>query len=318
MYIGIDIGGTKIAAGIVEKDGRLKQTNEMLTPGTDDLNVFINELSRLIDPLIKDVPEIEKIGIGIPGSIGKNGELINIPNLPCLTDISLEQFITKLKEKHDAQYLVENDANCAALAELYYGSGKGLRNFVYLTISTGIGSGIILDGKLYKGPDGTAGELGHMIINSDGPQCNCGNRGCWEALGSGTALARMAQVKIAEEKAESKIMQIAENDIEKIDAKVIAEAAREKDELALDLFKINGYYNALAIANIVNILDTQAVVIGGGLSLSGEIFFKAIENALKMFVLMNPEKSINIIPAKYQNEAGMIGAAVLCNAEIVR
>ncbi|MDR1323280.1 MAG: ROK family protein, partial [Candidatus Margulisbacteria bacterium] len=227
-----------------------------------------------------------------------------MPNVPQLNGVDL---LAELNKIYPAEYVIENDANAAALAELKYGAGRNYKNFIYVTISTGVGGGIIIDGRLYAGANGTAGEFGHAILWPDGPLCGCGNKGCWEALGSGTALAKMAAA--AAENSETRIKELAKDG--KITAETVVEAAKLGDETALDLLDKNGYYNALGIANLVNTFDPEVIIVGGGVTFNGDYFFQPLFKNLKTFKLLNPEQSIKILRAECGRDTGLLGAVAL-------
>ncbi|GBR77520.1 sugar kinase NBD/HSP70 family [Candidatus Termititenax dinenymphae] len=298
MYIGIDLGGTKITAGLADAAGRILQKETIKTAQN-----VVEQLAALILKLSAG-QNILKIGLGIPGQV-KNGSVINMPNVPQLNGVDL---LAELKKLYPADYTIDNDANAAAVAELKYGAGKNYKNFIYVTVSTGIGGGIIIDGKLYSGANGTAGEFGHTIIVPDGPQCGCGNKGCWEALGSGTALANMAAAKL-ESGVETKLKELLKGG--KVNAELVVEAAKLGDAVAQELLDVNGYYNAIGIANLVNTFDPEVIIVGGGLSFNGDYFFQPLLKSLKMFQLLNPEKSIEILRAGCSKDAGLLGAVAL-------
>jgi len=305
MYIGIDLGGTKIAAARSSAEGRILQRENLKTDKSADPQEVVRQLVFLIRKLAPDAPEL-KIGIGVPGQVHQ-GLVINAPNIPQLNGLDL---LKRLNELCPAQYVLANDANAAALAEHKYGAGKNYQNFIYLTVSTGIGGGIIVDGKLYTGANGTAGEFGHTIILPDGPPCGCGNKGCWETLGSGTALAKMALAKIAGG-VQTALTALSGGVDEKINAELIVEAAKAGDAAAKELLDVNGYFNALGIANLVNTFDPEAVIVGGGVSFNGEYFFQPLTRALKLFKLLNPSRTIAIVPAGCKQDAGLLGALSL-------
>ena len=303
MYICVDLGGTKIVAGLADASGKILHKEIVKTDkSSDPLNV-IQQLSELAKGLASGQKNI-KIGIGIPGQV-KNGCVINMPNIPQLNGVDLLQ---KLTEFFPAEYVIENDASAAAVAELKYGAGQGYKNFIYVTISTGIGGGIIIDGKLYTGANGTAGEFGHTVILPDGPPCGCGNRGCWEALGSGTALAKMAEAKISSGTA-PKLKERAKDT--PVNVELLVEAAKQGDTDALELLDVNGYFNALGLANLVNTFDPEVIILGGGLSFNGDYFFQPLLKSLKMFKLLNSQNSIQILPAGCKQDAGLLGAISL-------
>ncbi|GBR75876.1 sugar kinase NBD/HSP70 family [Candidatus Termititenax persephonae] len=298
MYIGVDLGGTKITAGLADKAGQILQKETVRT----GQNVT-EQLAELIQRLSAG-QHITKIGLGVPGQV-KDGQVFSMPNIPQLGGVNLWSALNKL---YPADYTIENDANAAAMAELRYGAGRGCRNFIYVTISTGIGGGIIIDGKLYAGANGTAGEFGHVILLPDGPLCGCGNKGCWESLGSGTALAKMVAAKVESGEA-TRLKELAKAD--QLTAETVVEAAKQGDPTALELLDVNGYYNAIGLANLVNTFDPEMIIIGGGLSFNGDYFFQPLLKNLRMFRLFNPEHSIKILRAGCGRDAGLLGAVAL-------
>ncbi|GBR73993.1 glucokinase [Candidatus Termititenax aidoneus] len=297
MYIGLDVGGTKITAGLADASGKILQRETSQTASN-----VVEQISALIQKFSAG-QKIAKIGLGLPGQL-KNGVALNMPNVPQLNGVDL---LAELNKIYPAEYVIENDANAAALAELKYGAGRNYKNFIYVTISTGVGGGIIIDGRLYAGANGTAGEFGHAILQPDGPLCGCGNRGCWEALGSGTALAKMAAA--AAENSETRIKELAKDG--KITAEIVVEAAKLEDQTALDLLNKNGYYNALGIANLVNTFDPEVIIVGGGVTFNGDYFFQPLFKNLKTFKLLNPERSIKILHAECGKDTGLLGAVAL-------
>ncbi|MDR2429264.1 MAG: ROK family protein [Candidatus Margulisbacteria bacterium] len=298
MYIGLDVGGTKITAGLADARGEILQRETSKTAPN-----VLEQISALIQKFSAG-QKIAKIGVGLPGQL-KNGVAINMPNVPQLNGVDL---LAELNKIYPAEYVIENDANAAALAELKYGAGRNYKNFIYVTISTGVGGGIIIDGHLYTGANGTAGEFGHTVLLPDGPPCNCGNRGCWEALGSGTALAKMAAAAVAENSG-TRIKELAKDN--RITAEIVVEAAKLEDQIALELLDKNGYYNALGIANLVNTFDPEVIIIGGGVTFNGDYFFQPLFKSLKTFKLLNPEQSIKILRAECGKDTGLLGAVAL-------
>lgn len=309
MYIGIDFGGTKIAAGLADQKGKLISKITVKTLKTDNSTVIFSQLIEVIETLKKRAGKrkIKAIGMGIPGQVDSKGRIFNMPNVLALVG---KNVLSELKKIIKIPVVIENDANAAALAELKYGAGKNLDSFIYITVSTGIGGGIILNKKLYTGANRTAGEIGHMVLVPGGPTCGCGNKGCWEAVGSGTALSNMAKAKILSG-AKTKIIELALGDINKINGEVIVQAAKQNDPVAIELLDVNAFYNAMGIANLVNCFDPQAIIIGGGLSFNGEYFFKPLKKCLKYFKLLNSRNSIPILKAGCHKDAGLFGALSL-------
>lgn len=309
MLIGLDIGGTKIAAGLADEQGKLLKKLVLPTCTSANKEQVIKQLLSIIEELAGAAPKRStfKVGIAIPGQANQKGKIFNIPNIPALKGVNLAQ---KLQSQFKAKYSLENDANAAAVAELVFGAGKTLNNFIYITISTGVGSGIVLNKQLYKGATGSAGEAGHMILFPNGLLCGCGNYGCWETLGSGTALANMAKAKVLN-KEKTLINKLADNNLKNITAKIVFAAALQNDPLALNLVKINTFYNAMGIANLTNLFDPEAIIIGGGLSFAGKIFFDNLKYHLTFFKKLNPTNSIKILKAGCKKESGLLGALAL-------
>lgn len=251
--VGIDIGGTKIAGGLASLDGKITLWQSLPVEAEKGSEAVSEKLTSLISSLLKAKEGIKVISIGVAcaGLIDTaNGMVIASPNLPW-REYPLKE---KLASFNLPVYLI-NDADAAALGEYHFGAGRGVRNLVYITVSTGIGGGLILDGRLYTGL-GVAGEVGHMTIQSDGPLCNCGNYGCWEALASGTAISRMAKERWGRE----------------VTAKQVYQEALGGDREAAEVIRLAGKYFGIGLANLVNIFGPELIVIGGGVSKMGEMF----------------------------------------------
>lgn len=309
MYIGIDLGGTKIAAALADSKQRIVKKVYEKTIQDKEPKKLINQLSSIIKNLENiTAKKIKAVGLAIPGQIDSQGKIFNIPNIPALKDI----FILKELQKSTKQrFVIENDANAAALAELKFGSGKNLSNFIYLTVSTGIGGGIIINKKLYRGAHGSAGEIGHMILIPNSQLlCGCGNKGCWETLGSGTALINMAKAKILN-KEKTLINDLVQGKLSAISGEIISEAAAKNDPVAKELLGVNAYYNAVGITNLVNIFDPEAIIIGGGLSNNGKLFFEPLNYCLQMFTLLNSKNKIKLLKAGCKKDSGVLGALAL-------
>lgn len=179
-----------------------------------------------------------------------------------------------------------------------------------MTISTGIGAGIVINGQVYGGAHNTAGEVGHIIVVPGGPQCGCGNKGCWEAVGSGTAFKNMAKARLLTGESSS-LRERVGGDLDKLYGGMIIEEAQKGDALAKELLAVNGYYNALGIANLVHMFDPEAIILGGGVPSNGQPFFEAVAQGLKLFHLLNPAHAIPVIPAKCKTDTGLLGALAL-------
>jgi glucokinase len=289
MLIGIDLGGTKIAAALATPNGKLVTDVNIPTEAQAGQQQVIGNIKKAVYTLIRGQKvKISCLGIGVPGPIlFEKGIVIEPPNLPGWKRVNLKKILEK---EFKVPVHLDNDANCAALAEAYFGAGKKARHFIYMTISTGIGGGIIIDRKLYRGAIGAAGEFGHMVIDSKGYVCGCGNVGCLEALGSGTAIKKRAGM----------------------DAISVELAARQGDKKAQRVIAETAHYLAIGIANLVNIFNPELVVLGGGVSKMRELLLNPIRQEFKEYALTLPAKNVRIVRAKLGAESGVLGAVALC------
>ena len=292
MIIGVDLGGTKILTVLADSKGHIISTAKIDTLANLGQNQVINNILRSINTVCKQakVPlsRVSRIGIGAPGPILGRAIIVSPPNLPGWLNVNIKSMLQKKLKK---QIYIENDANAAALGELLFGAGKGFRNLVYMTISTGIGGGIIIKNKVYTGALGTAGEIGHMVIEPKGPKCGCGNRGCLEALAAGPAIARMAGTKNA------------------LEAEIAARKGNKKAQKAINTA---AKYIGIGIANINNMLNPDIFVIGGGVSNMGSLLLDPVKAWAREFSMEASRKSLIIVPAKLKNNAGVMGAIAIC------
>ena len=257
--------------------------------------------------------EISAVGIGVAGiSNPEAGILFTSPNLPGLREVLLADII---QEKLAKKTFIINDANAAALGEFYFGAARNSRNFIYITISTGIGGGIVIDGKIYAGAIGIAGEVGHMTIDDNGPVCNCGNRGCWETLASGTALAREAKARISEG-VKTSILEYARGSIENVTPQVIHSAAEKGDKVAKELIAQSGYYVGVGLANLLNIFNPELIVIGGGLSNIGDMLLGPAFKTAEKRAYKEAFQAVRFASAELGGNAGAIGAAKFADQEL--
>jgi glucokinase len=310
LALGIDLGGTKILTSVVDAAGRMLSRDHSVTPATRGQEAVIKAItesaSRSLEEAAIPPSKLTAVGVGAPGlSNPATGVLHTSPNLPGWQDVPLRDIIAQ--ELGVTAHLI-NDANAAAIGELYYGAGKGASDFIYVTVSTGIGGGIIINGELYAGPTGTAGEVGHMVIDDNGPPCNCGNRGCWETLASGRALASEAK-RLIKKGTTTTILELAGGNINEVNAEVIHRAALAGDRLANRLIARTGYYLGVGLANLINIFNPELIVIGGGLSNIGDrLLLPAYEEAGRR-AFREPYKAVRFARAEFGRNSGVIGAA---------
>lgn len=308
-YFGVDIGGTFIKCGIVDKSGKIIVSDKIPTRYNLGADVMIKDIADFIDLLIKKAKlnksDIEGVGVGIPGMVDtETGKVLTAEN------ISWKEvdFSNKLKKLTGLKVNIENDANLAALGEYYFGSGKKYNDFVMITLGTGIGAGIIINGKIYAGVKSTGGEVGHMVIKQNGRKCACGRKGCYERYASSISLVKDT-VSMMKKHKDSKMWQ--EGSLEKVDGRTPFKY-KDTDIYAKEV--LDNYFNYLTIGlvNIANILWPQAIVIGGGISAQGESFRKEIEQRFhKELYNRDVGPKINIELAKLGNDAGLLGAAAL-------
>ena len=311
MRIGIDLGGMTIKAGLVTEDGKILHKDAVPTEAQRHYTEILADMAKLAIKVCEDagyrMDEITSVGIGSPGSCdAKNGVLvyannINFHNVPVRTEI--QKYINK-------PVYLENDANVAAYAEYRLG-GKEMDCFIAVTLGTGVGGGIIMNGKIFSGHNGAGGELGHMVIKKDGKPCSCGRKGCWEAYASATALIAQTKNAILDHK-ESVMNDIIGGDIDKVDGKTAFDAAKQGDEAAIEVVKKYTEYVGVGIANLINIFQPEKIVIGGGISNQGNYLLNLIKEYCTFEVYSGAKiGGIDIEIAQLGNDAGIIGAALL-------
>ena len=305
--LAIDIGGTKLAAGIVNTAGSILVRREVPTLAAEGPERVLDRLTRLAQdvlaaPRVSD-EAIQRIGIGCAGPVDRQaGLILNPPNLPGWVCVPLVERIEKALGR---PAVLENDANAAALGEFRYGAGKGGSSLVYLTVSTGIGSGIILNGKIWHGVKDGAGEVGHMTLLPDGPICGCGNRGCLEALASGPSIARRAREALATGQP-SRLLDAGE-----FTAADVVRLAQEGDAIAAEVWDETVRYLGLGVAAIVTILAPERVVIGGGVTQAGDFLFEPLRREVRRRVKLVAVESVPILPAALGPDVGILGAAAI-------
>ena len=313
MYrIGVDLGGTNIATGVIDENYEIIGRGKVKTRAPRPAEAIFDSIKEAVDMAVVNAgisyDEITSVGIGTPGSVNKDTGAIEFSNNLKFHNVPAKAM---LEERLKKPVYLENDANAAALGEAVAGSGNGVKNFVAVTLGTGVGSGIIIDGKIYRGSNFCGGEMGHMVINVDGIPCNCGRKGCWEKYASATALVSQAVEAMQGDKA-SLLWQTCDGDLNKVDGKSIFDAVDLGDETAKAVVNRYLYYVAIGIANVVNALQPETVCVGGGISGQGEKILQPIRDMVKAErYSVYAEKQANIVPALLGNDAGIIGAALL-------
>lgn len=310
-YIGIDVGGTNLKAGLVREDGQILAVER--TPlAFENPEQFARTLAQLGQSVLRQagVPasEVVSAGIGIPGAVA-GGDILYTCNIP-LRDVPLSRLF---RQYLDVPVLLENDANCAAVGEWLCGAGRGTQQFIVVTLGTGVGGGLILNGKLYSG-SGMVGEVGHMVIQHGGAPCNCGRRGCWEAYASATGLIRMTR-EAMEAHPESLLHTVAAQS-GCVEGRTAFDAAVQGDETALGLCRDYVSYLAAGVTNLINILQPEAVAIGGGVAAApdGLLLTPLREIVERECYPRHTGQLPRIVRAELGNDAGIIGAALLKRA----
>jgi len=316
LVVGVDIGGTKVAAGLVDRNGEIK--TQIRTPmmargeGSEGLAAVVASIDLLLDHDVKARPLVRGIGICAPGPLDPaTGVVINPPNVPCWRNFPLAAEIEKV---YQVPVKVENDANAAALAEAYWGAGRGYRHIFYAGIGTGIGTGIVCDGRIYNGRTGAAAEGGHMSIDYHGPLCGCGKPGCIEILAAGPAIARRARAKLASEKTSaSTILALAKGNVEAVTSEMVGHAYAGGDQLAKQILQETVKLLSLWLSNIVDLLEPDVIIVGGGVAAMLSPFFGDISDRLAEYCIISRCREIPLLKAHYGADAGIAGGAALCS-----
>jgi len=308
--LAVDLGGTKILAAVLSPDGKVISRMYCLTLANKGFEAIINRLLSVAGQVLAKAKlrptDLLGIAIAAAGIIDvKKGIIATSPNLPGWHNVPLGKIVA---DKIGSTTYLINDASAAALGEHLFGVGQGAENMVYLTVSTGIGGGLIIGGELYLGADGCAGELGHITIEPHGPKCGCGNAGCLEVLASGTAMAREAGERIMRGEA-SYIVQLLEGNMENLTAEIVAAAARKGDQLACEVVAKAANYLGIGLANLVNIFNPDVIVIGGGVSKMGEMLLRPVRKVVKDRAFQLPARTVRIVRSRLGDDAGIIGAA---------
>ncbi|MGA9392382.1 MAG: ROK family protein [Candidatus Sulfotelmatobacter sp.] len=314
--IGVDVGGTKVAAGLVNATGEI--TCQTRTPMVaNDAEAGLAAVITAIDAVRGATNSpcaaesvISGIGICAPGPLDpRSGIVINPPNLPGWRDFPLAAEISK---KYNVLVRVDNDGNAAALAEALWGAGRGFRNVFCATIGTGIGTGIVFDGRIYHGRTGAAAEGGHNTIDYRGPRCGCGKLGCIEALASGPAIARRASEKIVKEHRASSILDLSGGRSDRICSEMVGKAYLQGDSLAKEVLQETAMLLTVWLGNIVDLLEPDVMIIGGGAGAMLRPFFDEIRERLPNWCVNSHCQEVPLLAAHYGAEAGIAGGAALC------
>lgn len=309
-FIGIDLGGTKISGALSDLEGNVMSS---YTVPTDAFEGEAAVLDRMISVALRvteesgiNLEEVKAIGIGSPGPLdAKRGMLLNPVNLPFRNFKLVEAIVNRF----GIPTYLENDGNAAAIGEYLFGAGKGTENMVYITVSTGIGAGAVINGKLYKGSTSNSLEIGHTTIDPTGPKCKCGNTGCAEVFASGTAIGRQGKEAV-EAGLETSL-----RNYENITSYEVFKEAEKGDKIASEILNKSLNYLGICVANVITSFDPEVVAIGGGVSKGGQIVFDKVREVVKERCFESMVESCKIVPAGLGTDAGVIGAVALAITE---
>ena len=307
---GVDLGGTKIFSLVTLPDGREAGSDYRPTLADEGPQAVID---RIVDSVRASLAaagateaDLEGVGMAAPGTVDRReGVVGDSPNLPGWHAVPVAR---TLEDALRVPVTLENDANAAALGEHMFGAGRGFRHMVFITVSSGVGGGIILDGRLYRGATGAAGEVGHMVLDEEGPLCGCGRRGCLEALSSGTAIAARAAALAAE--GESPVLARMARESPPLTAEDVERAALEGDAVARRVIEDAGSYLGLGLVNLVHVVNPHGIVIGGGVSRMGDLILEPARQVVRRRCFRLSQEGLQIVPGALGDRAGALGAIV--------
>lgn len=321
--VGVDIGGTNIVAGALPDDGsRELGVHSEPTAASDGADAVVARICSMIDKTIELTmaetgatrSDFRGVGVGAPGPLDRDrGLVITTPNLGW-TNFPLRDVVS---ERVKLQVTLDNDANCATLGEWWLGSAKGGRNVVGMTIGTGIGGGLILDGKLYHGSSDVAGEIGHTTIDVTGRLCKCGNYGCLEAYASGPSIAARAREAIQQGEETSLLPSMVNGDLSKLTAAIVYDAAHKGDETAIEVVRETARFLGAGIANLLNVFNPDVVVIAGGVTQAGETLFEPLRREARKRAFKPAVEGCRIVAGSLQGTAGVVGAVATFKQQVL-
>ncbi len=312
MYrIGVDLGGTNIAVGVVDESLKIIGRGKVKTRCPRPAAEIFDDIALAVEMAVKDagisMDEVISVGVGTPGSVNKSNGYIEFANNLDFNQVPAKEM---LEERIGKPVYLDNDANCAALGEAVAGVGNGVKDFVAITLGTGVGSGIIIDGKIVVGANYCAGEMGHMVIAVDGVPCNCGRKGCWEQYSSATAL--ISQTKEAMKNNPDSLMWQLTGGIDNVSGRTAFDAMRQGDKAATAVVDKYIYYLSIGICNVINALQPEIICIGGGVSHEGDYLLKPLQKHVEeQRYSIYSSKQTQIVAAQLGNDAGIFGAALL-------
>ena len=309
LTVGVDVGGTKVLGLAVDERGTVVAEARQPTPSGEEAI-----LARIVDVAHEVIGsaaagEVAAVGVGMPGLVDKRGVLRFAPNLPGVVEVDLRAGLSP--KFPDVDLILDNDATCAGVAEWAHGAARGTTDSIFVGLGTGIGGGMVMGGQVFRGANGFAGEIGHMVVDPHGPPCPCGKRGCWERFASGSALGRFGR-EAAEGGRAPRLVELAGGDPEAVRGEHVVTAATDGDEAACAVIAQFGWWLAVGLANLANVFDPELFVLGGGLVAAGDLLFASARASFADLVEAHEHRpAIGIVAAELGEYAGAIGAAVL-------
>lgn len=311
VIVGLDLGGTNIKTAIVDREGKILGKDSRPTLVEEGLEKVLGRMEEGVNAALADASQqrgdVVAAGIGIPGPLNwRTGMVFSPPNLPGWKNVPIAKL---MRERLGVPAYIDNDANVACYGEFWSGAGRGVESMVMLTLGTGVGGGIVVFGKLLRGIDGTAAELGHLCVSRGGRKCNCGAKGCLETYASVTGLVRTAVEGIEKGKKKTILKDMCKGKLKKLTGKMISDAAREGDEFSKWVFVETGRWLGVGIGSMINMLNPEKVVLGGGMIAAGDVLFNSVRETAMSQCFDVPGKRVEIVPAGLGGDAGVIGAA---------
>ncbi len=314
--IGVDLGGTNLKVALLNLKGEIKEKISILTEQGKEvvLRQIVESIGEVIEKAKVKKSAILGLGLGTPGLVDSlKGIVRSFTNIRGWKNVPLKEYVEK---NAGFPTYIDNDVNLMALGELMCGAGQGVKNLVCLTLGTGVGGGIIIEGKIYRGSTLSAGEVGHIPVNADGPHCRCGGYGCLERYVGNAYIVEKA-VKAIEGGRRSLIKKLAEDNLEAITPWTIFQAARRGDKLAKEIWEETGRYVGIALSGVINLLNPEMIVIGGGVAQAGKLLFEPVRRTVKERAMSIPAGKVKIVPAKLGEDAGLIGAGMLVKTALL-
>lgn len=304
IVLACDLGGTNLRMAAVDRAGNILFRTRRDTPKSDSADEIVQAIIQASHECLEAVGaegEVEAIAAAVPATVNfENGILMKSPNVPCLDGFRM---VEALETELNLKAFIENDANAAAVGENWRGASRGCKNSIMVTLGTGVGGGIIINGTVLRGIDGTAGEIGHICVEPFGARCGCGSRGCIEQYASATAIVRLTREN------EPQFPKSELTGKPHITSKDVYDAGKRGDELALEVFRLMGFYLGISLADLVNVLNPEVIVVGGGASAGWDLFIKHVEEEIHARAFVEPAKRARLVRAELGDDAGILGAA---------